>query len=1426
MKCTCPALVLLAVLLLVATAAFAAQGPPPPIVGTWTGSVTPPGGEAMAVTITITQKADGAFAATASAPGMGRDVPADKVTFADGTLRLEFTALNGLLEGKLSADGRTLEGRTGQSGNLFPVTLQRVSRPGGRGRRTQERKMGEKYDITYSTAVATPHVKWASKLPGGPIKGFFIPSIVYGRDMVELMQRLDLDSTTVSIDREWDVNCWGVGDFYSHEERGDRDDFRLVYTFAQEDLTSPKPFDVIVIPGLNGWTRLTKPARDAILRRVQEGAGLVLLHPFLGDVENHPFAGDDKVGDTRLWEVSPLVDCPNDFVAGDGYPQINREAITRGKWEAVKSHFITDGIPLDLIPEGVVGGQFYKYRAAGDVLIKSGDYPVLAVKTYGKGRVVSLAYVEQGFMPEAVDPVATHIYWDYWEYQYALLTRCLLWAAGRDAGLTLSGLSATPEGAQFTLTSPSAHSVELEVTVKGEGGEPLGVYREKRDLPAAPTAVTLSAATLRPASGWHGGRTFLDIIVRSPAGESLAWAATSFTVPQRATLRGIVPGAENYVRGQTLTAAVRAAGDLAGLKVRLRIADDMDRLLSADSRRAAAEVTFSHPLTDFFGYHAYLTAELVDANGAVVDQLQAAPVFVATDKRRDPEYAAQIGFSSGRPYWSTLRRRLIYAGGVQTGLTWTEGVNNGLDIEHNTFGIYWYRRGPTTDEEMEKAIAEFEKTGNVDSLAYNTKRELFKRTKDKKFLVRTPCFDDPAVTKDLRDRVAASAKSKAKYNMDYYFVGDEGSLTSYGDPFDFCWSPCSLAGFREWLKTQYGSLEALKAKWKTSFADWKDVVPYTTDEALEKANYAPWADHRTYMEVVFARAYQTVRDAVTEGDPDGHIAVSGTQATNSYNGCDWYRLDQIIDDFLSYGGGNQWDLHRSFAKPGAMIGFWTGYGSSGLGVQNAIWNAALHDVLYPQIFWMFSYLNADFTYSKSARDMADAFKALRFEGVGRLFRESQRQHDGIALHYSMPSMHASSIYLEHPKKEGDQPRRVDSDRDGWVRGLNGLGLQFNFVSYDQLAKGALGSGQYKVFVLPLSVALSPAEAKEIRAFVENGGVVIADAGAGAMDDHCAWAPDGMLGDLFGVKVAAPEARSFTRLPGAITITKEGEAWGLTADPLKDLPAVETLAATAGTPLMKIGDNDAAVVRPVGKGWAIYLNVALDGGRRFGRRDANAPPPPPTGTPRNLVEAILVHLGIRPAIGVFDVEGKPLDQAYMVRYHFGDSEALALLKENVGVRTLEGRDGVTTYRDANLGDMAKQDVVIRLPKKAYVTNVRTGERLGYTDEVKTSVVIGGTLVLGLAPADNTVVLKGPAAAKLGEHPRFALASSRPAKALVRCHVFGPDGKFVPEYEKNVVLDGGKGTFVLPSALSDAAGAYTLKVTDVLTGSTAEAKITLR
>jgi hypothetical protein len=57
------------------------------------------------------------------------------------------------------------------------------------------------------------------------------------------------------------------------------------------------------------------------------------------------------------------------------------------------------------------------------------------------------------------------------------------------------------------------------------------------------------------------------------------------------------------------------------------------------------------------------------------------------------------------------------------------------------------------------------------------------------------------------------------------------------------------------------------------------------------------------------------------------------------------------------------------------------------------------------------------------------------------------------------------------------------------------------------------------------------------------------------------------------------------------------------------------------------------------------------------------------------------------------------------------------------------------------------------------------------------------------------------------------------------VLGPDGAFHPEYAQVAVEESKEATFVLPSALTDPVGEYRVRVTDVLSGASAEASLRL-
>src|SRR5262249_7704103 len=98
-----------------------------------------------------------------------------------------------------------------------------------------------------------------------------------------------------------------------------------------------------------------------------------------------------------------------------------------------------------------------------------------------------------------------------------------------------------------------------------------------------------------------------------------------------------------------------------------------------------------------------------------------------------------------------------------------------------------------------------------------------------------------------------------------------------------------------------------------------------------------------------------------------------------------------------------------------------------------------------------------------------------------------------------------------------QHSRLARVRDSFMRVVEDLGLQYNFVSYEQVEAGELIKGGFKVLMLPQSVAMSPRECRQVEAFVRVGGTVIADNMTATMDEHCRRLPQGQLDTLFGIR---------------------------------------------------------------------------------------------------------------------------------------------------------------------------------------------------------------------------------------------------------------------------------------------------------------------
>jgi len=374
------------------------------------------------------------------------------------------------------------------------------------------------------------------------------------------------------------------------------------------------------------------------------------------------------------------------------------------------------------------------------------------------------------------------------------------------------------------------------------------------------------------------------------------------------------------------------------------------------------------------------------------------------------------------------------------------------------------------------------------------------------------------------------------------------------------------------------------------------------------------------------------------------------------------------------------------------------------------------------------------------------------------------------------------------------------------------------VSSEDVAAGGIANDKYKVVILPLALALSNEEIQQLEQFVRRGGVVIADAAPGWLDQHCAWQKNDRLNKLFGIATVNSDKRELKLASGEVRTSTQGSEWGLPRE-LSGLRIAEPdVKLSGGTALLKIGNDEAAIVNRTGSGWTIYLNTAWDQypkqrAAKFGG-----------AAYRQLANAILNKAGIQPTIQVSSPDGRPLPQAQIARYKFGNAEIVAIVKENVAIAGVVGQDGVTTYNDANLGQVAKQELTIKLPRKFYVTDVRAGKNLGFTNVVHSSILVGDALILALTPEVNELKFDGPVSAHTGEHVSFSLRST--GATLVRCHVYGPDGARLPIYSSNVLVENGRGTFSLPFALNDPTGKYVLRATDVVTGARIERSIELK
>lgn len=331
-----------------------------------------------------------------------------------------------------------------------------------------------------------------------------------------------------------------------------------------------------------------------------------------------------------------------------GDVDVNKDS-TPGVWAKAKEHFIVNGFDFRIFP---ISG-FQPYTATDDHVIagSTDGRPLITVSSHGKGRVVALGYDARmqypsrahygaGLTPQLA--ISDSVYerpqfqperelrYHYWEYHYALLSKCLVWAARKDNGFDLPSFTWSDNG-------------KLELTVVNRGQSlPAScsfVFRNKYSDIIGRKTTDIQLATGRTPLSVSAdvelmhGNNYCELIVADKQGRSLTWGA-AFSKHDR----------PKFIDRLELTRAAYAAGS-----------------------PMIGQLYFNGPSTD---ERFDLTFEFHDLNGRLVDRLAvdhtyAFPgmsrqsVILSTRRCLDDGGVVTAKIAKDAVTWDVIRKRVV-----------------------------------------------------------------------------------------------------------------------------------------------------------------------------------------------------------------------------------------------------------------------------------------------------------------------------------------------------------------------------------------------------------------------------------------------------------------------------------------------------------------------------------------------------------------------------------------------------------------------------------------------------------------------------------------------------------------------------------------------------------------------------------------------
>lgn len=386
--------------------------------------------------------------------------------------------------------------------------------------------------------------------------------------------------------------------------------------------------------------------------------------------------------------------------------------------------------------------------------------------------------------------------------------------------------------------------------------------------------------------------------------------------------------------------------------------------------------------------------------------------------------------------------------------------------------------------------------------------------------VRSPCLRDPKVVDDIKAAARKRAERDRKFGPVCTQIVDEPSLCGpwKGNLPENCSSSHCLAEYRNRLEAKYKTLDELNARFGTTYGAWDDIKLIATAEVRKRNNYTEFIEFWNYRVDTWVETLKTCTDEYHRLHPGSPVSLQNSFGHQAISGNDYYKLLTRV----GLGYGNEYlhkqddpihsmgDYYRSFA-PNMRVWGYMGYGFGPEPANFLPWWFAMHRFGGMSFYattgaspggvnWNLVTVPR-FGLTKRSLLLRDGTKTLR-EGLGKVFLDYDWAPRDIAVLYSHNNLLLAWCRGTETAKSqlisGSAYYDYQHSRQAVKRMLQDMLYQYDFVAEEQVAQGKLSS--FKVLFLPQIEGLSDELIRQIAAFVEAGGTVIADSTVATYDE--------------------------------------------------------------------------------------------------------------------------------------------------------------------------------------------------------------------------------------------------------------------------------------------------------------------------------------